>query len=114
MLVGLPNQPGGVGSPAKVLCYIHTQIPEARNHFHSYSSDVQGRRRAPVSSKVHCHLLGLLHIDAEVVPSAPLHQVFHHHLSVFRLIIVSDASHYCCVIHKLHYMVARVPYSGTG
>ncbi len=107
MLVGLPNQLSGVGSPGKVLCYIHTQIPEARNHFHSYSSDVQGRRRAPVSSEVHHHLLGLLHIDAEVVPSAPLHQVFHL-LSVFRLIIVSDASHYCCVIRKLHYMAARV------
>ncbi len=105
--MGLPNQPSGVGSPGKVLCYIHTQIPEARNHFHSYSSDVQGRRRAPVSSEVHHHLLGLLHIDAEVVPSAPLHQVFHL-LSVFRLIIVSDASHYCCVIRKLHYMAARV------
>ncbi len=55
-LVGLPNQPGGVGSPGKVLCYIHTQIPETRNHFHNYSSDVQGRRRAPVSSEVHHHL----------------------------------------------------------
>ncbi len=104
--MGLPDQPSGVGSPGKVLCYIHTQIPEARNHFHSYSSDVQGRRRAPVSSEVHHHLLGL-HIDAEVVPSAPLHQVFHL-LSVFRLIIVGDASHYCCVIRKLHYMAARV------
>ncbi len=104
--MGLPDQPSGVGSPGKVLCYIHTQIPEARNHFHSYSSDVQGRRRAPVSSEVHHHLLGL-HIDAEVVSSAPLHQVFHL-LSVFRLIIVGDASHYCCVIRKLHYMAARV------
>ncbi len=106
-LVGLPNQPGSVGAPGEILGYIHTQVPEARDHFHSYSSDVQGRKRAPVPSEVHHHLLGLLYIDAEVVTSAPLHQMFHL-LSVFRLIIVNDASHYCCVVRKLHYMAAGV------
>lgn len=44
------------------------------------------------------HLLDALHIDAEVVVSAPLHQMFHP-LSVFWLVIFSDASH-CSVIHK--------------
>jgi len=58
-------------------------------------------------SEIHHHLLGLLHIDAEVAFSAPLHQVFHL-LSAFGHIIVRDASHYCCVIRKLHNMTVGV------
>lgn len=47
-------------------------IPEAGNYFHCGPSDVLGRREMSVSSEVHDHLFGLLHIDAKVVVSEPL------------------------------------------
>ncbi|MEQ2276298.1 hypothetical protein XENORESO_017224 [Xenotaenia resolanae] len=84
---------------------MYTQVPEAGDHVHSCSSDVQGRERALEPSEIHHNLLSLLHIDAEVVFSAPLHQVLHL-LSVFGLITIRYSSHYCCVVCKLHYMTA--------
>ena len=105
-MVGLPDQAGIVGTPSEVIGYMHNQVPEAGDYFHSCSSDVQGRERVLVPSEIHHHLLGLLHI-AEVVFSAPLHQVLYL-LSVFGLIIVRDASEYCCVVCELHYMTAGV------
>ena len=60
--MGLTDQVESVGTPGEVTGYIHTQVPEAGDHFHSCSSDVQWRERALVPSEIH-HLLGLLHID---------------------------------------------------
>ncbi|KAI3372609.1 hypothetical protein L3Q82_023086 [Scortum barcoo] len=56
---------------------VYAQVPEAGDHFHRSPSDVQGRGEVSAPSEVHDHLLGLLHVDAEVVLSAPTLQVFH-------------------------------------
>ncbi|MED6234126.1 hypothetical protein ATANTOWER_022705 [Ataeniobius toweri] len=87
MLLRLPDQTGSVGTPGKVIGYVHTQVPEAGDHVHSCSSDVQERESVLVPSEIHHHLLSVLYVDAEVVFSAPLDQVFHL-LSVFGLIII--------------------------
>jgi len=70
--VCLPNQAGSVVSPGDV----YTQVPIAGDHFHRCLADVQGRGEVSAPSEIHDHLLGLLHIDAEVVISAPTLQVF--------------------------------------
>ena len=99
MLVGLPDQAGSVGTPGEVIGYMHTQVPEAGDHFHSCSSDVQGRERTLVPSEVHHHLLGLLHIDgngcflcttAPGVPP-PLY-IWTHHCSTFVRLLLSSAN----------------------
>lgn len=46
-------------------------------------------------------------VDAEVVNTAPLHQVIHL-LSVIGLIVVGVASHYFCVVRKLEDVTAGV------
>ncbi len=58
--------------------------------------------------KVHHHLLGLPHTDAEIICSAPLNKFFHL-LPVHRLFVVGDQSNHGCVICKLYNMFAQVP-----
>ncbi len=106
-LVRLPDQAGGVGAPGEVVTQVYAQVPEAGDHFHRCPSDVQGERGVSAPPEVQDHLLGLLHVDAEVVFSAPTLQVLHL-LPVARLIAVGDASDHCCVIRKLHNMTAGV------
>ncbi|KAI3371066.1 hypothetical protein L3Q82_023708 [Scortum barcoo] len=78
---------------------VYAQVPEAGDHFHGSPSDVQGRGEVSAPSEVHDHLLGLLHVDKEVVLSAPTLQLFHL-LPVVGLVVVSDPSHHSCVIRE--------------
>ncbi|MEQ2222080.1 hypothetical protein ILYODFUR_022259 [Ilyodon furcidens] len=35
MVVSFPDQTGSVGTPGEIIGYVHTQVPEAGDHFHS-------------------------------------------------------------------------------
>ncbi len=67
----------------------------------------RGGGEVSVHSEVHDQVLCLLHVDAEVILSAPIVQVFHF-LCVAKL-IVSDASDHCCVIHEPRNITAWMP-----
>lgn len=69
-------------------------------------SNVQGRSEVSGPSEVYDHLLGLLHIDIEVVISASTLQVIHL-LLVVGLIVVGEASKFSRVIRELHNQISR-------
>ncbi|XP_049333288.1 uncharacterized protein LOC125801220 isoform X2 [Astyanax mexicanus] len=99
------SQPPEEVEPLMCLSDVHTQVPVTVDNFHRRSSNVQGEVGMLAPSEVHNNLLRLLYIDAEVVFSAPMLQVFHL-LPVAGLISVRDASNHCRVVRKLHNMTA--------
>ncbi len=53
-------------------------------------------------------LFGFVHVQDQVVVTAPAHQPLHF-LSVGQVVVVPDEAHHCCVICKLHKVVGSGP-----
>lgn len=83
-LVFLLNQDGNVVTPDRVFSEMYTK---AGDHFHSCSTDLQGRKLVFVPSKKQTHLLFFLELDAEI-----LH--LHHLCSC--LTPARSQNHCCC------------------
>ena len=79
--------------------------PEELGATHSVSLNSQGGWRSGDSPEIYINLLGLLDIQEEVVISAP-HGQFADLLPVVGLIVVGDKTNHCCVVRKLHNVVA--------
>ncbi len=96
-----------VVSPGEVLCDVHTQELGAAHSLHSRTIDGQRSMLSVHSPEVNNNLLRLLHIQREIVFTAPPGQVAHL-APVVCLISVANETHHSCVIRKLNEQVRVV------
>ena len=79
---------------------MHTQEFGAAHSLHSHPVDGQWGVLGVRSPEVDNNLLGFLHIESEIVVSAPRGQLAHL-VPVAGLIIFVDETHHSCVVRKL-------------
>ncbi len=96
-----------VVSPGEVLCDVHTQELGAAHSLHSCTVDGQRSMLSVHSSEVNNNLLHLLHIQREIVVTAPPCQA-DHLTPVVCPIYVANETHHSCVVCKLNEKVGVV------
>ncbi len=96
-----------VVSPGEVLCDVYTQELGAAHSLHSRTIDGLRSMLSVHSPEVNNNLLRLLHIQREIVVTAPPGQAAHL-APVVCLISVADETHHSRVIHKFNEEVGVV------
>ncbi len=96
-----------VVGPEEVLCDVYTQELGAVHSLHGRTIDGQRSMQRVHSPEVNNNLLCLLHIQREIVVTAPSGQVAHL-APVVCLISVVDETHHSRVIHKFNEEVGVV------
>ncbi len=93
--------------PGEVLCDVYTQELGAAHSLHGHTIDGQRSMQRVHSPEVNDNLLRLLHIQREIVVTAPPGQAAHL-ASVVCLISVADETHHSRVIRKFNEEVGVV------
>ena len=106
-LLSLLGQTCGVVGPGEVRWDLHTQELGAVHTLHCSTIECQRGRLAVCSPEVQHYLLHLLHIQRQMIVTAPRGQEAHL-TPVVCIISVADETQHSCIIHKLNEEVGPV------
>lgn len=93
------HQGGGVGGPGEITGNVCAEELKVTDPLHYISSDVDRGRVCSFPTEVYQHFLGFGGVEGQVVSRAPGNE-FLDVVSVSRLIVIVDESHYCGVVSK--------------